>query len=187
MGRVDLHRGAPRPFREAKGHRLVLDEGQQGLVRRMPETLPCFPLAADLVDLVDEDEAVAAWATILSRAASEPSCPAPARGGDGARAPSAPLARFLPEDVGVNGHGGRADGEGGVRGEELLDARMSVVFPEPDEPTRRTLPTRRLASFFARATEISRTASCWPKTRFERAAAILAGGGTELTGAPASF
>ena len=51
-------------------------------------------------------------------------------------------------------------------------------MPDPEEPMSRTLPTRRLASFLARATEISRTASGWPKTRRARAAAILTGGGT---------
>src|ERR1700687_609756 len=63
-------------------------------------------------------------------------------------------------------------------------ARISVVFPDPDEPMSRTLPTRRLASFLARATEISRTASGWPRTRLERAAAIFAGVGTAIGGDP---
>jgi len=38
-------------------------------------------------------------------------------------------------------------------------ACMSVVLPEPEEPMSRTLPVLRPASFLARATDISRTAS----------------------------
>ena len=61
-------------------------------------------------------------------------------------------------------------------------ARMSVVLPEPDEPISRMLPTLRRASFLASATDISRTASFWPITRFSSAAAIWAGGGGAGTG-----
>jgi hypothetical protein len=72
----------------------------------------------------------------------------------------------------------------GLEARSSSTARISVVLPEPDEPIRSTLPTRRLASFLARATAISRIASCWPNTRFDSAAAILAGGGMELKGLP---
>src|SRR5258707_6866602 len=64
-------------------------------------------------------------------------------------------------------------------------ARMSVVLPEPEEPTRRMLTTRRPASFLASATETSRTASTWPSTRLPSAAAILAGEGTAEGGGEA--
>src|SRR3954466_4596201 len=42
------------------------------------------------------------------------------------------------------------------------------------------LPTRRFASFLAKATETSRTASGCPKTRLPSAAAIAVGGGMEV-------
>jgi len=61
-------------------------------------------------------------------------------------------------------------------------ARMSVVLPEPEEPMRRMLPTRRRASFLASATDISRTASFWPITFFSRAWAIWAGDGGRTRG-----
>ena len=57
---------------------------------------------------------------------------------------------------------------------------MSVVLPEPDEPIIRMLPTRSLASFLARATEISRMASFWPITRRSSRAAICGGDGCWL-------
>ena len=59
-------------------------------------------------------------------------------------------------------------------------ARISVVLPEPDEPTRRMLPTRRPATFFASATDISRTASSWPITRASIWRAISVGDGVEV-------
>ncbi len=59
-------------------------------------------------------------------------------------------------------------------------AFISVVLPEPEEPISRMLPAERPASFFDRATEISRTASCWPITRFSSAEAICAGEGGVL-------
>ena len=61
-------------------------------------------------------------------------------------------------------------------------ARISVVLPEPDEPISRMLPTLRPASFLASATDISRTASFWPTTRFSSALAIWAGDGGAATG-----
>ena len=54
-------------------------------------------------------------------------------------------------------------------------ACIRVVLPEPDEPIIRMLPAPSPASFLARATDISRTASVWPTTRRESHSAICRG------------
>ena len=74
----------------------------------------------------------------------------------------------------------RRESEGFFRSSSST-ALIRVVLPEPEEPINRMLPAESPASFFDRATEISRTASGWPITRFSSAAAICAGEGGAAT------
>jgi hypothetical protein len=133
-------------------------------------------VAADLVHLVDEDEPVCrlleqlldrGLVAELLAGAVEQAPEQPRR--DGRARPPCALA-WMRTTVDRTQSAGLAASSSST-------ARISVVLPEPDEPISRMLPTLRPASFLESATDISRTASIWPTTRFSSALAIWAGDG----------
>ena len=120
---VDVEGGPAGPFRQLEGDGLVLDQGEQRLLGADAGHVHLAAhVAADLVDLVHEHEAVAGLVHEL------------VHGGRGTELLPGPLEQpaqerfsgmstlgFLAEDVGMDPDHGRAQGERGVLGEDGLD------------------------------------------------------------------
>jgi hypothetical protein len=174
------HAAAAGPGRQVEGHRLVLDQGQQRLlgadagdVGRTPtwlrilsissmKTMPRRTAGEEVVDRRLGPELLAG----AGEQAAEHRLPGP------------PALGLLAEDVGVEADHGRAAASWGSAARYSSTARIRVVLPVPDEPIIRMLPAPGPARCLASATDISRTATGWPKTRRDRASAICLGEGS---------
>ena len=178
--RVDVDGAAPRPVGQGEGHRLVLDEGEQGLLGPDAGYVHLAAhVASDLVHLVHEHEAVARLVhQALHRASRVRAAAAPAPAGAAAAPrPGARARPPRPRTLAWMRITVERRARAGFWASTASTARMRVVLPEPEEPIIRMLPTRSLASFLARPTEISRMASFWPITRRSSRAAICGGDG----------